>query len=61
MQLTQEKSSRLTELLKNKNIDIPDFRRTVSSTGSNFAWLQKNIRTRNKNLDPEILKLLDLA
>lgn len=61
MQLTEEKSARLSQLLNDKKIDIPDFRRTVSSTGANYTWLQKHIKTRNPNLSPEILKLLNLS
>lgn len=58
---TKEACERLNELLKDKSIDLPDFRRSVSHTGGNVEWLKKNIQTRNKNLNPEIKTILGLA
>jgi hypothetical protein len=60
MNLTKEECERLTSLLSDKKIDLPEFRRSVTITGCNYAWLQKHIRTRNKNLHPEIVTLLKL-
>lgn len=61
MQLNKEQCDRLTTLLSDKKIDIPDFRRSVTTKGGNFQWLQKNIKTRNPNINPEISKLLGLG
>lgn len=61
MQLNSEQCERLTTLLSDKKIDIPDFRRTVTTKGNNIQWLQKNIKTRNPNLSEELKKLLGLG
>lgn len=61
MILSKETCERLNELLKDKSIDIPDFRRTVSHTGNNVEWLRKRIQTRNKNLNHEIKSILGLT
>lgn len=47
-------------LLKNKNLDIPEFRRSVSLTGQNVQWLLKNISTRNPTFNVRILDILNL-
>lgn len=60
MKLSKEECERLTELLSDRKINIPDHRRSVLVTGLNFQWLQKNIQTRNPDLNPEIKKLLSI-
>jgi hypothetical protein len=47
-------------LLKNKNLDIPEFRRVVSITGQNVQWLLKNIRVRNVHINKRIIDILNL-
>ena len=61
MPLNKEQCERLTTLLSDKKLDIPDFRRSVTTKGGNLQWLQKNIKTRNPNINPEISKLLGLG
>lgn len=58
---TKTECERLNELLKDKDIDLPDFRRNVTHTGSNVAWLKKHIQLRNPNLHPEIRQILKLV
>lgn len=55
MPLSKEHIDELNELLKDKKIELPDFRRAVSLSGQNTQWLKKNIALRNPNL-PERLK-----
>jgi len=47
-------------LLKNKNLDIPEFRRVVSITGQNVQWLLKNICVRNAHINKRIIDILNL-
>lgn len=61
MNLDKEKVEELNTLLKNPEIDIPPFRREVTYTGANYNWLRKHITTRNKNLDPKVIELLELG
>ena len=49
----------LNELLKDKAILIPDFRRSVSSSGQNLHWLKKHIHLKNPKLHPRIPALLE--
>ena len=55
MPINKEHIDELNELLKDKKIELPDFRRAVSLSGQNTQWLKKNIAVRNPNL-PERLK-----
>lgn len=55
MPINKEHIDELNELLKDKKIELPDFRRAVSLSGQNTQWLKKNIALRNPNL-PERLK-----
>jgi hypothetical protein len=50
MNLSSEDLTELNTLLKSKSLDLPDFRREVGKSGSNYAWLQRNITIRNKEL-----------
>lgn len=59
MNLSKEKLERLNVLLRNSNIDVPDFRRTVTESGANYEWLKKHILVRNKISD-ELRSLLNL-
>lgn len=61
MNLDKEKVQELNALLKDPRIDIPPFRREVTATGANYNWLRKHITARNKNLDPKVIELLELA
>ena len=58
MQLSKEELVELNTLLKNRKLDLPDFRREVGASGSNYQWLQRNIKIRNPDINPELNKLL---
>lgn len=60
MTLTPSELERLNSLLKDKDIDLPDFRREVRFSGGNYAWLQKHLPKRNPNLSAEMRRLLRL-
>jgi hypothetical protein len=60
MALTKAHIDELNELLKDKKIILPDFRRAVSTTGQNTQWLKKNIATRNPQLPTRIKELINL-
>jgi len=60
MNLTEEDLKELNGLLRNSNLDLPKFRRSITRTGGNFIWLQKNIWIRNKHLDERLILLLGL-
>ena len=40
-----------------KHMDLPSFRKTVTTTGRNVSWLLKNVKTRNDVSDSLITKL----
>ena len=48
----------LNQLLADKKLDIPSFRREVSPSGNNYVWLQKNIQKRNPNIPKRLKELL---
>jgi hypothetical protein len=58
MNLSKDEIEELNRLLKNKKLDLPDFRRTITSSCANYNWLQRNIGVRNKNIDPRLKTLL---
>lgn len=60
MNLTAPQLQQLNTLLKNKNIDVPEFRRVVSPTGNNYTWLQRNILIRNPSINNELRVLLGM-
>ncbi len=60
MNLQIEELSRLNQLLKNENLDLPSFRKEVGKNGNNYQWLQKNITKRNPNVSDELKQLLGL-
>ncbi len=60
MKLSKEEISELNSLLRDKRLDIPDFRRTVNESGGNFSWLQKHVTTRNPKINKRILELLGI-
>ena len=60
MILNEKQRTRLNELLKDKSLDLPEFRRTVDKSGGNYPWLRRNIEIRNPNLSNELKDLLDL-
>lgn len=57
--MTQNNLQRLNELLANKELDIPEHRRTVHESGSNFDWLKKHAGVRN-TLCSELTDLLSM-
>lgn len=60
LNLSQDKLVRLNNLLKNTNIDLPEFRRKVSSSGNNYVWLQKHILIKNPNISQALKDLLSI-
>lgn len=58
MNLTKQELAELNQLLKNRNINLPDFRKEVGDSGSNYVWLQKNILKKNPDIDNRIKELL---
>lgn len=51
----------VNQLLKSKNLDLPDFRRVVQKSGGNYRWLQRHILDRNPTLPDRLGYLLDLT
>lgn len=61
MSLNKTQIDELNELLKDKAINIPDFRRTVTHTGQNAQWLKKKLNsTSHPNLPTRVRVLLGL-
>ena len=60
MNLKSDQLDQLNTLLRSKDLDIPDFRRSVNQTGSNYKWLQKHILKRNPGISQELLSLLHI-
>lgn len=60
MNISKEEIVELNSLLKNTNINIPDFKRVVGPSGNNYKWLQTHILVRNQNLNPRIKELLHI-
>lgn len=58
MNLTKQELAELNQLLKNKSINLPEFRKEVGESGSNYVWLQKNILKKNPNIDNRLKELL---
>lgn len=58
MNLSIRQLTRLNELLKSSDLDLPEFRRTVGQSSSNFFWLQRNLMIRNSKVASEELKAL---
>ncbi|MDD2819183.1 MAG: hypothetical protein PHN51_10390 [Candidatus Nanopelagicales bacterium] len=58
--LTKTQLEELNQLLTNKDLVLPDFRRTVHATGGNIDWLRKNLLKRNPNASPTLRKLLSI-
>lgn len=50
----------LNSLLADKNIDIPEFRRSVTASGNNYQWLQRNILIRNPGINDRLKNLLGM-
>lgn len=59
MSLTKTELDELNALLKDKKIDVPDFRRTISSSGQNADWIKKKIKLKNPALPARVLQLID--
>lgn len=54
-----ENLNRLNQLLKTLDLGVPDFRRTVDSSGSNLKWLKKAI-FNHPNCTDELKCLLNM-
>lgn len=60
MKLNPVELKELNSLLSDKRIDVPDFRRTVSSNGHNYVWLSNNITIRNPGISARLKDLLSI-
>ena len=60
MKLNTAELEELNQLLSDKKIDIPDFRRTVNPSGNNYQWLQRNITIRNPGISDRLKMLLSM-
>ena len=60
MKLNAMELEELNGLLTNKKIDIPEFRRSVTASGNNYQWLQRNILIRNPNISDRLKNLLGM-
>ena len=58
MNLSHEELLELNKLLKKEKLDLPEFRREVSPSGTNYMWLRKNILKKNPNVCSRIRELL---
>lgn len=58
MNLKPFEQQELNQLLADKKLDIPSFRREVNPSGNNYVWLQKNIQKRNPNIPKRLKELL---
>ena len=61
MNLKPDQITQLNQLLATEKLELPPFRKEVSSTGSNYAWLQKNLIKRNPNASVQLKALLGIA
>jgi hypothetical protein len=60
MNLSDNELQELNKLLKDKDLLLPEFRRTVTSSGHNYKWLQSSLRKRNPAVNARLLELLGL-
>lgn len=60
MKLNAVELEELNGLLTDKKIDIPEFRRSVTASGNNYQWLQRNILIRNPNISNRLKNLLGM-
>ena len=60
MKLNAVELEELNGLLTDKKIDIPEFRRSVTASGNNYQWLQRNILIRNPNISDRLKNLLGI-
>ncbi len=60
MKLNAVELEELNGLLTDKKIDIPEFRRSVTASGNNYQWLQRNILIRNPNTSDRLKNLLGM-
>lgn len=60
MRLNAVELEELNGLLTDKKIDIPEFRRSVSASGNNYQWLQRNIMIRNPGISARLKNLLGM-
>jgi len=60
MNLNSFELQELNEFLSDSKLDIPSYRREVSSSGTNYIWLQKNILKRNPNISNRLKELLKI-
>jgi len=47
MNLSKEEREELNNLLSDRKIKLPDFRRVVNASGGNYHWLQQNLAKFN--------------
>ena len=59
MNLNPKQVERLNILLKEEELKFPEFRREVSQSGHNFAWVKKAL-AKSGNGSPELRSLVGL-
>jgi hypothetical protein len=60
VKLNDAELEELNILLCDKKIDIPEVRRSVTASGNNYQWLQRNIMIRNPNISDRLKNLLGM-
>jgi len=56
----EELVSTINSLLKSPNLKLPDYRRYITESGTNVAWLRKKLGKRNTSpIVEEVLALLE--
>lgn len=60
MKLNAVELEELNGFLADKKIDIPEFRRSVTASGNNYQWLQRNILIRNPKISDRLKNLLGM-
>lgn len=60
MNLTHPQITEINTFLVSPKLNLPPFRREISTTGANYLWLKKHIQKNNKNLPERLLELLGI-
>lgn len=55
----QEKIDNINILLKKSKLNLPSFRKEVTSSGKNVQWLLKNINKENDKVPEKLITLLN--
>lgn len=55
----KEKVDKINQLLRKSKLNVPTFRSSVTDSGKNVQWLLKNISKENKDLNKDLISLLN--